>query len=55
MPQRKSADEGKSQKRKFIDAAREIGADVDGEKFRRALRKVATAAKPKKPAQKPKD
>lgn len=39
-----------TQSQKFIDAAREHGADGDQADFRRVLRKVATApvAKPKK-------
>ena len=55
MPQRKPAEAGKSQKQKFIEAARELGADGDAETFRRALRKVATAPRPKKSAPKTKD
>lgn len=37
----------RSQKQKFIDAAREHGADGDEDTFRNALRKVATAPVPK--------
>ena len=53
MAQRKAAtDDGKSQRQKFIDAAREHGADADEGTFRRAVRTVATApaTKPKKAA-----
>lgn len=39
-----------SQSRRFIDAARELGADAPEEEFDRALRKVAAAP----PAPKPK-
>lgn len=44
------ADDGKTQRQKFIEAARELGADSDTDTFRRAVRKVATApvSKPKK-------
>lgn len=51
MPQRKqAAASGKTQRQKFIDAAREHGADGDEETFRRIVRGVATAPveKPKK-------
>lgn len=58
MPQRKTkpADEGKTQREKFIDAAREHGADGDEETFRRAVHRVAKAPArtPKKAARKPK-
>ena len=49
MPQRK-ADDGKTQRQRFIEAAREHGADGDEETFRRAVRTVAAA----KPMPKPK-
>ena len=50
MAQRKTAapKDGKTQSQRFIEAAREHGADGDPETFRRAVRAVA-AAKPKKP------
>lgn len=50
------SDDGRSQRQKFIDAARELGADGDEDTFRRAVRKVATAPpqKAKKAARKPK-
>ena len=57
MAQRKPVEADKTQRQKFIDAAREHGADVgDAEAFRRAVRQVATApvAKPKKASRKPK-
>ena len=46
--------DSRTQKKKFIDAAREHGADGDAETFRRLVRKVATAPrqKPKKAARK---
>jgi hypothetical protein len=43
----------RTQRQKFIDAAREHGADGDEETFRRTLRKVATAPV-SKAAKKPK-
>lgn len=56
MPKTKPADIGKSQRQKFIEAAREHGADGDADTFRNAVRKIATApvAKPKKAAHRPK-
>lgn len=47
-------DDGRSQSQKFIDAARELGADGDENAFRSAVRKVASAPakKAKKPARK---
>ena len=57
MAQRKPkpAEDGKTQRQRFIEAARELGADGDEETFRRAVRKVASAPprKPKKAARKP--
>ncbi|MTD94106.1 hypothetical protein GIW81_07110 [Hyphomicrobium sp. xq] len=53
MAQRKATtDDGKSQRQKFIDAAKEHGADADEGTFRRAVRTVATApaVKAKKPS-----
>jgi hypothetical protein len=52
MPQPKP--DTRTQRQKFIDAARELGADGDAETFRRAVRAVATApgAKAKKAAKK---
>jgi hypothetical protein len=52
MAQRKmtARDDGKTQRQRFIEAAREHGADGDAETFRRAVRTVATA----KPMPKPK-
>lgn len=46
----------RSQRQKFIDAARELGADGDEDAFRKVVRKVATApvAKAKKASRKPK-
>ena len=48
--------DGRSQRQKFIEAARELGADGDEGAFRSAVRKVATAPpqKAKKAARKPK-
>ena len=57
MPQTKKPDtDTRSQRQKFIDAAREAGVSEDEGAFRRAVRKVAAAppAKPKKAAAKPK-
>lgn len=57
MPKTKKQEEDtRSQRQKFIDAAREHEADSDADAFRRVVRKVATApvAKPKKGA-KPKE
>jgi hypothetical protein len=46
-------DDGKAQSQRFIEAAREFGADGDAGKFRRAVRTVAKATpKPSKPAAK---
>jgi hypothetical protein len=44
------APESKTQRQKFLDAAKEHGASEDEDAFRRAVRKVATAPveKPKK-------
>jgi hypothetical protein len=46
MAQRKrtAPDDGKTQSQRFIEAARELGADGDAETFRRAVRTIATAA-----------
>ena len=45
----------RTQRQKFIDTAREHGADGDEDAFRRAVKQVATApAKPKKLAAKAK-
>lgn len=51
MAQRKATprDDGKTQRQRFIEAARELGADGDAETFRRTVRAVATA-----PSKKPK-
>ena len=52
MPQRKVTDEGKTQRQRFIEAAKELGADDNQQSFRSAIRKIATApvTKPKKKA-----
>lgn len=49
-------DKAKSQRQRFIEAAKELGADADEDAFRSTLRKVATApvSKSKKAARKPK-
>ena len=55
MAQRKTtADDGKTQRQRFIEAGRELGADGDADVFRRAVRAVAKApgAKAKKAAKK---
>ena len=58
MAQRKTSapDDGKTQRERFIEAARELGADGDQDTFRRAVRAVASAPGPKakKAAKKPK-
>jgi hypothetical protein len=57
MAQRKAeAEDTRTQRQKFIDAAREHGASESEDAFRRALRKVATApvTKPNKASRKPK-
>lgn len=56
MAQRKTNEDGKTQRQKFVDAARELGADSDRDAFRGIVRKVATAKTeaPKKGARKPK-
>lgn len=56
MAQRKAIEDEKTQRQKFIDAARELGADGDAEAFRRAVRKVASVRpqKAKKAARKSK-
>jgi hypothetical protein len=43
MAQRKATDEGKTQRQKFIEAAKELGADGSRDAFRGAVRKVASA------------
>jgi hypothetical protein len=50
MPGPKAKDDVRSQRQKFMDAAKEHGADADEGTFRRAVRTVATApvTKPKK-------
>jgi hypothetical protein len=54
MAQRKPSEDTRTQRQKFIDAAREHGASESEEVFERALRKVAKAAplKAKKAARK---
>lgn len=56
MAKAKATDEGKTQHQKFIEAARELGADGDEDTFRGAVRKIATApvSKAKKAVRKPK-
>lgn len=51
-----TADDGRSQRKKFMDAARDLGADSDESSFRKVVRKIATAPvkKAKKAARKPK-
>jgi hypothetical protein len=46
----------RTQRQKFVDAAKEFGASESADMFRRAVRQVATApvAKPKKAARKSK-
>jgi len=57
MPQTKKPETDKrSQRQKFMDAARETGASGDEHAFRKAVKRVASAppAKPKKAARKSK-
>jgi hypothetical protein len=57
MAERKTTTaDSRSQRQKFIDAAREHGADGDESAFRSAVRKVASSPpqKAKKAARKPK-
>ena len=57
MAQRKTTTaDGKTQRQRFVEAARDVGADKDEAAFRRALRKVAIAPgmKAKKAAKKSK-
>ncbi len=49
MAQRKPVDDGKTQRQKFVDAAREHGASEDADAFRRIGRKIATAPPMPKP------
>lgn len=53
---RKPDDDTRTQRQKFIDAARELGTDESEDAFRRVVRKIASApgAKAKKAAKKPK-
>ena len=52
MPKAKPIEDTRTQRQKFIDAAKEHGADGDEDAFKRAVKAVATApkkdAKPKK-------
>ena len=56
MAQRKAAEDTRTQRPKFIDAAREHGASESEAIFQRALRKVAKSPplKAKKASRKPK-
>ena len=56
MGRKAVADDGKTQRQRFIEAARALGADSTSDAFRKAVRKVATAAsqKAKKAAHKSK-
>lgn len=56
MPKPKPAEDGKTQRQKFIEAAKKLGADSDTDTFRSAVRKIATApvSKAKKAAAKSK-
>lgn len=58
MPQqpKKPENDTRSQRQKFLDAAREVGASGDEHVFREAVKRVASAppAKPKKAARKSK-
>lgn len=54
MAKQKEPVDKRTQSQKFIDKARELGADGDEDTFRRAVRKIATApvSKAKKKASK---
>lgn len=54
MTKTKVEPDTRTQRQKFIDAGKELGADTDEDTFRSALRKVATAPKPKKSDKAPK-
>jgi hypothetical protein len=56
MNQPKTKNAGKTQGERFIEAAKEIGADECEQAFKRVLRKIATAPveKPKKGSRPPK-
>ena len=43
-----------SQRKRFIEAARELGVDQDGERFKAALRQIARADVPPEQRKKPK-
>ncbi len=50
MPRKpKAPPDDPEQSKRFIDMAREIGADASAEKFERAFRKVARAERAPKP------
>ena len=51
---RKTAAKSKSQAKRFIDAARELGADEDEARFKKALRDIARADVPLEDRKKPK-
>ena len=56
MTKAKAETDTRTQRQKFIDAGRELGADGDEATFKKVLRKIATApvTKAKKAASKPK-
>jgi hypothetical protein len=56
MAERKPAEDTRTQRQKFLDAARKAEASDDEDAFERALKRVATAPvrKPKKAARKAK-
>jgi|SoiMethySBSTD1v2_1073268.scaffolds.fasta_scaffold680782_2 hypothetical protein len=56
MAKAKTAEDGKTQRQRFLDLAREVGASEDEGAFERSLKRVATAPvrKPKKAARKSK-
>ena len=43
MGRKAVTDDGKTQRQRFIEAARALGADSTSDAFRKAVRKVATA------------
>jgi hypothetical protein len=56
MAQRTPEPDTRTQRQKFIDAARELGTDESEDAFRRVVRKIASVPGPKvkKAAKKPK-
>jgi hypothetical protein len=47
MAKAKTADDGKTQRERFIEAARELGTDDDEDAFNRRLKQLTSAPPPK--------